>query len=60
MADMPDLLKQEMKIHFVEKMDDVLQIALEERLPELSEETPVALNPVLAPVAPGQQPIAHQ
>ena len=34
MAEMPELLKTEMKLHFVEQMDEVLQIALEEKLPE--------------------------
>ena len=60
MADMPDLLKQEMKLHFVEQMDEVLQIALEEKLPELAEETPVALSAVIPPVLPPSQPVAHQ
>ncbi len=59
MADMPELLKTEMKLHFVEQMDEVLQIALEEQLPELAEETPVALTAVIPPVLPSQ-PIAHQ
>jgi ATP-dependent Lon protease len=60
MADMPELLKAEMKMHFVEQMDEVLQIALEEKLPELAEETPAALAAVMPPVLPGPQPIAHQ
>ncbi|MDP9039263.1 MAG: endopeptidase La [Acidobacteriota bacterium] len=60
MADMPELLKQEMKLHFVEQMDEVLQIALEEKLPELAEETPVALGAVIPPTLPAGQPIAHQ
>ncbi len=33
-------------------MDEVLQIALEEKLPELAEETPVALAAVMPPVLP--------
>jgi ATP-dependent Lon protease len=60
MADMPELLKAEMKMHFVEQMDEVLQIALEEKLPELEEETPVALTAVMPPVLPPTQPVAHQ
>ncbi|HEV2645408.1 MAG TPA: endopeptidase La [Acidobacteriaceae bacterium] len=60
MADMPELLKTEMKMHFVEQMDQVLQIALEEKLPELSEETPAALAGVMPPVLPTPHPIAHQ
>jgi ATP-dependent Lon protease len=59
MADMPELLKTEMKLHFVEQMDEVLQIALEEKLPELAEETPTALAGVIPPVLPAQ-PVAHQ
>jgi ATP-dependent Lon protease len=60
MADMPELLKAEMKMHFVEQMDEVLQIALEEKLPELEEETPAALAAVMPPVLPVSQPISHQ
>jgi ATP-dependent Lon protease len=60
MADMPELLKTEMKLHFVEQMDEVLQIALEEKLPELAEETPAALATVMPPVLPPTQPVAHQ
>ena len=40
LADLPELLKTSMKLHFVEQMDQVLQIALEGKLPELTEETP--------------------
>jgi ATP-dependent Lon protease len=60
MADMPELLKTEMKLYFVEQMDEVLQIALEEKLPELEEETPPALAAVMPPVLPATQPVAHQ
>jgi ATP-dependent Lon protease len=60
LADMPELLKTEMKLHFVEQMDEVLQLALEEKLPELAEETPVALTAVMPPVLPASQPVAHQ
>jgi ATP-dependent Lon protease len=61
-AEMPELLKTEMKLHFVEQMDEVLQIALEEKLPELEEETPTALAAVMPPVLPetATQPVAHQ
>ncbi|HEY4380281.1 MAG TPA: endopeptidase La [Acidobacteriaceae bacterium] len=60
MADMPELLKTDMKVHFVEQMDQVLQIALEEKLPTLAEETPEALAAVIPPVLPVPQPVAHQ
>lgn len=58
LADLPDLLKNSMKLHFVEEMDEVLQIALEEKLQPLEEETPVALAGVIPPVM--NQPVAHQ
>ena len=42
-ADLPELIKSTMKLHFVEEMDEVLAIALESPLPELSEEMPEVL-----------------
>ena len=61
-ADLPELLKSSMKLHFVEEMDEVLQIALEGKLPELSEEMPEALEGVVPviPVAHVPLPSAHQ
>jgi ATP-dependent Lon protease len=59
LADFPELLKTEMKLHFVEQMDEVLQIALEEKLPELAEETPPVLAGVM-PVLPVTQPVSRQ
>ncbi len=60
LADLPELLKSSMKLHFVEEMDEVLQIALEEKLQALKEDTPEALAGVIPPVLGGAQPIAHQ
>jgi ATP-dependent Lon protease len=60
LADLPDLIKNTMKLHFVEQMDEVLQIALEEKLVGLAEETPDVLTGVMPPVVSGSQPIAHQ
>ncbi len=61
LADLPDLLKNTMKLHFVEEMDEVLVIALEEKLSPLAEETPEALANVIPPVLGSpQQPVAHQ
>jgi ATP-dependent Lon protease len=60
LADLPDLLKTSMKLHFVEQMDEVLLIALEEKLVPLAEETPEALVNVIPPVLPTPQPVAHQ
>jgi ATP-dependent Lon protease len=60
LADLPDLIKNTMKLHFVEEMDEVLQIALEEKLVGLKEETPAVLANVIPPVVSGSQPVAHQ
>ena len=58
MADFPDILKNSMKLHWVEQMDDVLKIALEGPIPELKEETPAVLVAVQPPHIPEQRP--HQ
>jgi ATP-dependent Lon protease len=58
LADLPANLKSAMKLHFVEKMDEVLKIALEGPLPELHEETPEALAAVRPPVPEATH--AHQ
>ena len=60
LADLPELLKSSMKLHFVEEMDEVLQIALEEKLKPLAEDTPAALENVIPPVISGPQAVAHQ
>ncbi len=60
MADLPELLKTTMKLHFVEEMDEVLKIALEEKLVALAEDIPVALANVIPPIMNGGQPVAHQ
>ena len=60
-ADLPELIKQEMKLHFVGEMDEVLKLALEGRLPELAEEKPEALSSVPPPPPPMAVPTqAHQ
>jgi ATP-dependent Lon protease len=59
--DLPDLIKKEMELHFVEQMDEVLKIALEGKLPELTEETPAALSTVPPiPLTPASTPQPHQ
>jgi ATP-dependent Lon protease len=60
LADLPELLKSSMKLHFVQQMDEVLQIALEGALPELKEETPEALAGVIPVPLDAPQPISHQ
>ncbi|MDR3744988.1 MAG: endopeptidase La [Acidobacteriaceae bacterium] len=61
LADFPELLKTEMKLHFVEQMDEVLQIALEEKLPVLEEVTPEVLAAAMPAVLPASpQPVSRQ
>jgi ATP-dependent Lon protease len=60
LADLPELLKSSMKLHFVEEMDQVLKIALEGKLPELAEETPAGLTAGLPSPIDITQPVAHQ
>jgi ATP-dependent Lon protease len=43
LADLPELIKSEMKLNWVEQMDEVLEIALLTKLPKLAEEVPEAL-----------------
>ncbi|ADV81813.1 ATP-dependent protease La [Terriglobus saanensis SP1PR4] len=60
-AELPELIKSEMKLHFVEQMDEVLKIALEGKLPELTEEVPQALaGAVPPPIVSAIVPHAHQ
>src|ERR1700744_1263557 len=42
-AELPELIKNSMKLNWVETMDEVLEIALAAKLPRLTEETPEAL-----------------
>ena len=57
LADLPELIKDEMKLNWVEQMDEVLEIALEEKLTALEEDTPEALASVIPPVLPALQPV---
>jgi ATP-dependent Lon protease len=57
---MPELLKTEMKLHFVDQMDEVLQIALEEKLPEMKEEPLDVLAVTIPPMMPETLPISPQ
>ncbi len=56
MADVPENLRSAMKFHFVEHMDQVLQIALERSLPVSADEAPAMSPPLTAP----DQPAARQ
>jgi ATP-dependent Lon protease len=44
LAEVPDNIRTEMTLHFVEEMDQVLKLALEAPLPEVGEEEPTALS----------------
>ncbi len=59
MAEVPENLRTAMKLHFVETMDQVLQIALESPLPSFSED--VTAQPI-APLTSStvDSPAAHQ
>jgi ATP-dependent Lon protease len=54
LTDLPDLIKSSMKLHWVETMDEVLEIALAAKLSRLTEETPEALA-AKAPLPPPVQ-----
>jgi ATP-dependent Lon protease len=57
LADLPELIKNEMKLNWVEEMDEVLEIALAGKLTKLAEETPEALATMIPPVA--HEPVAN-
>jgi ATP-dependent Lon protease len=63
LADLPELIKNEMKLNWVEQMDEVLEIALVSKPLKLAEETPTALAQATPLPIPPQKPaenIAHQ
>ncbi len=60
LPDLPDLIKDSMKLHFVEQMDEVLEIALVSKLPKLAEETPEALANMPPPSAETPGHNVHQ
>jgi ATP-dependent Lon protease len=59
LAEVPENLRNAMKLHFVDTMDQVLQIALESPLPQIVDETTQAIAPPLTPTTP-EVPTAHQ
>jgi ATP-dependent Lon protease len=57
-AEVPENLRTAMKLHFVDTMDQVLQIALESPLPKIEEE---GTQPIAPPLTTNTQvPTAHQ
>jgi len=59
LADLPQLIKDEMKLNWVEQMDEVLEIALAGKLPKLSEELPDALAGAPPIPPPTHEPAAN-
>jgi len=58
LAEVPENLRNEMNLHFVDTMDEVLQVALEQPLPQYLAEA--ATQPPLAAIPPAEGPAAHQ
>jgi ATP-dependent Lon protease len=57
LAEVPENLRNAMKLHFVETMDQVLAVALEQPLPQSLEATAQPIAPIATPV---ESPAAHQ
>ena len=57
-AEVPENLRTAMKLHFVDTMDQVLAVALESAVPQLTEEG-AAIAPIATPAA-GEGPATHQ
>ena len=55
LADLPELIKSSMKLHWVEQMDEVLEIALTSKLPKLAEELPEALAEAVPLIPPSRE-----
>ena len=60
LPELPEILKNEMKLHFVDTMDEVLKIALERALPEMPSDADNALSSPVPPASGGDSPVAHQ
>jgi ATP-dependent Lon protease len=58
-AEVPENLRSAMKLHFVENMDQVLALALESPLPQISTETETIAS-ITPPPAAGEIPTARQ
>jgi ATP-dependent Lon protease len=62
LPDIPENLRNSMKLHFVDTMDEVLRIALEAPLPTLSPEQgeEPSAGMMTPSTSPGEQPTTHQ
>jgi ATP-dependent Lon protease len=58
LAEVPENLRKEMKLHFVENMDQVLAVALESPLPE--QVLPQEPGQTITPIISSEGPSAHQ
>src|SRR5216117_3023446 len=58
-AEVPENLRNAMKLHFVDTMDQVLAVALEQPLPETTDVVTETVQPI-APLTPPEGPTAHQ
>jgi ATP-dependent Lon protease len=58
LAEVPENLRNAMKLHFVDTMDQVLALALEQPLPQTTEEAAQPIAPITPPAAEG--PAARQ
>ena len=60
LSEVPENLRNAMKLHFVDNMDGVLAIALEGPLPQYSEEGEAQGLPTVTPTPASQLPVQHQ
>jgi len=58
LAEVPENLRNAMKMHFVDTMDQVLALALERPLPEATDAEAQPIAPITSP--PPDSPTAHQ
>jgi ATP-dependent Lon protease len=58
LAEVPENLRNAMKLHFVDTMDQVLQVALESPLPQMEETVPQPIAPMTSDT--GESPATHQ
>jgi ATP-dependent Lon protease len=59
-AELPENLRNEMKLHFADRMDEVLTIALERPLPQVQEGDESEALSSVPPPSTGDAPVAHQ
>jgi ATP-dependent Lon protease len=58
-AEVPENLRNAMKLHFVDNMDQVLAVALEGPLPQMPSEAETTMAPIATPPTP-EIPTARQ